>query len=209
MDNKKWILGLTGGVGCGKSTVLDWIEKEYDALVIQADVVAHELMTPGQVNYQNIVGAFGDGILAPDGQIDRSKLGALTFSDEADRLLLNSLTHPAVKDEIRSRISSSGRNFIVVEAALLLDDHYEEICDEIWYIWADTETRIMRLHCSRGYTREKSLSIMQGQLSDAEMRERCDAVIDNSRDFTMTCRQLSGLLESRFPELMTRRNSIE
>ena len=156
---KHWILGITGGVGCGKSAVLNILEKEYGAYVIQADLVAHELMEPGQTSYLAIVEHFGCEILTEDGHIDRKALGAIVFADEEKLSLLNSLTHPAVKEEIKRRIqmhlfevvdrelveqmsafdghhpivrSKDNCVLIVIEAALLLEDHYDEICDEIW-----------------------------------------------------------------------------
>ena len=196
---EKWILGITGGVGCGKSAVLDILEKEYGAYVIQADLVAHELMWPGQTSYRAIVEAFGQEILAEDGTIDRKALGAIVFADEEKLQLLNSLTHPAVKEEIRRRIADSGNPFIVIEAALLLEDHYDEICHEIWYVYADREVRFQRLSASRGYSREKSQSMMDNQMSEEELRRRCQAVIDNSNTMAETKTQLYRTLQERSP----------
>lgn len=196
---EKWILGITGGVGCGKSAVLAILNQEYGACVIQADLVAHELMEPGQESYRDIVAAFGTGILASDGRIDRKVLGSLVFGDDKKRQTLNSLTHPAVKREIRRRIADSKNPFVVIEAALLLEDHYNEICDEIWYIYAEREVRFARLTQSRGYTREKSQSMMDSQMSETELRERCQAVVDNSGSLTETGYQLKALLKSRGP----------
>ena len=201
---KHWILGITGGVGCGKSAVLGILEKEYGAYVIQADIVAHELMEPGQASYQAIVEHFGQEILLEDGHIDRKALGAIVFSDEKKLAILNSLTHPAVKEEIRRRITerlniSAEHAFIVIEAALLLEDHYDEICNEIWYIYADREVRFDRLAASRGYTREKSQSMMDNQMSEDELRRRCQAVIDNSGTLEETKVALKTALKERSP----------
>lgn len=194
---KKWILGITGGVGCGKSAVLEILENEYGAYVIQADHVAHELMEPGQESYNRITEAFGREILTVDGQIDRKALGRIVFGCEEKRLLLNSLTHPAVKREICRRIDQTANPFVVIEAALLLEDHYDAICDEIWYIYADREIRFSRLASSRGYTREKSQAMMDSQMSEEELRRRCQAVVDNSGTLAETARQLSLLLHKR------------
>ena len=196
---KSWILGITGGVGCGKSTVLDMLEKEYGAYVIQADIVAHELMQPGQTSYKAIVEHFGQEILDSDGRIDRKALGAIVFADAEKLTLLNSLTHPAVKEEIRRRIITSQNRFLVIEAALLLEDHYDEICDEIWYVYADKEVRFERLSASRGYSREKSQSMMDNQMSEEELRRRCQAVIDNSGTLEDTKNALGALLNARSP----------
>ena len=196
---KHWILGITGGVGCGKSTVLDILEKDYGAYVIQADIVAHELMQPGQTSYKAIVEHFGQEILDTDGYIDRKALGSIVFADEEKLALLNSLTHPAVKEEIRRRIIKSQNRFLVIEAALLLEDHYDEICDEIWYVYADKEVRFERLAASRGYSREKSQSMMDNQMSEEELRRRCQAVIDNSGTLEDTKNDLEALLKARSP----------
>lgn len=196
---KPWILGITGGVGCGKSTVLDMLEKEYGAYVIQADLVAHELMEPGQTSYQAIVKHFGQAILEKDSHIDRKALGAIVFADEEKLELLNSLTHPAVKQEIRNRIKENPDKFVVIEAALLLEDHYDEICDEIWYVYADREVRFERLAASRGYSREKSQAMMDNQMSEEELRRRCQAVIDNSGTLEDTKNTLDALLKERSP----------
>lgn len=215
-DMKHCILGITGGVGSGKSTVLDILEKDYGAYVIQADRVAHELMEPGQASYQAIVEHFGQEILTEDGHIDRKALGTIVFADQEKLTLLNSLTHPAVKTEICRRILEqftkavlrerteqlsvtdvSNSVFIVIEAALLLEDHYDQICDEIWYVFADREVRFQRLAESRGYSREKSQSMMEKQMSDEELRLRCQAVIDNSSTLEETKAMLAGILQER------------
>ena len=226
---KRWILGITGGVGCGKSAVLDILEKEYGAYVIQADLVAHELMEPGQTSYKSIVEHFGQEILLENGHIDRKALGTIVFSDNEKLALLNSLTHPAVKEEIRRRITerlfgavdhelmeemlafektvtSESKSleqtvFIVIEAALLLEDHYDEICDEIWYVYAEKEVRFERLAASRGYSREKSRAMMDNQMSEEELRRRCQAVIDNSGTLEDTKIALDALLKARSPLL--------
>ena len=218
---KHCILGITGGVGCGKSTVLNILQKDHGAYIIQADLVAHQLMEPGQASYCAIVEHFGKEILSADGQIDRKALGAIVFSDEEKLTLLNSLTHPAVKEEICRRIieqftqaleceradlmSDSNTNsdrsestlFIVIEAALLLEDHYDEICDEIWCVCADREVRFQRLADSRGYSREKSQSMMDNQMSDDELRCRCQIMIDNSGTLEETKRALNAALQER------------
>lgn len=194
----RWILGLTGGVGCGKSAILDILEQDYDALVIQADRVAHELTEPGQECWQRITDAFGREILDGDGRIDRPALGKLVFGDKEKRQQLNRLTHPAVKEEIRRRIAESRKPFIVIEAALLLEDHYESICDEIWYIYADRETRFKRLFESRGYSRERTQAVMDSQMGEEELRKRCRETIDNSRTLAETKIQLEKrLLDKR------------
>lgn len=178
------VLGITGGVGAGKSTVLDYLNRRYHARIIQADLVAHYLMEPGQVVYYKVVEAFGSGILRGDQTIDRQKLGKVVFEDQKKLEKLNSLVHPAVKEYISSEIEKERKAgqvpFVAVEAALLIEDHYETICDELWYIFAEEDVRRKRLLASRSYSYQKSDSIMKNQLPDDIFRESCQFVIDNS-----------------------------
>lgn len=195
---KPWILGITGGVGCGKSTVLELLQQDYHAEVIQADLVARELMEPGQAIFRQVVGHFGQEILE-NGQINRPKLASVIFQDEEKRKLLNHLTHPSVKQEILRRITSSQSTFFVVEAALLLEDRYDLICDEIWYIYAEESVRIERLMASRGYTKKRCQDMIASQKPESEFRAACQETIDNSDSLEATQQQLRSLLAARFP----------
>lgn len=181
------VLGITGGVGAGKSTILDYLEKKYSVRVIQLDQAAHLLMEPGQPCYEKIVERFGRKILAPDETIDRKLLYQETFPDRQKVEELNEIVHPLVKEYVREQIrietEADRIPFLVIEAALLLEDHYEEICDTIWYVYVDPEVRISRLEQSRGYTPEKTTQILKNQKSDEEFRLYCQFVIDNSSDF--------------------------
>ena len=192
---KKYVLGITGGVGSGKSTVLEILEQNYGATIIQADLVAKELMEPERESYLAIVREFGEEILAADGSIDRQKLAAVVFSDEKKRLLLNSLTHPLVEQEMDRRIRES-EGLIVLEAALPKEAAFKRLCDSVWYIHVPEEIRIERLMASRGYTREKCLQIMASQLPEQEFRALADEVIENGRTKEKTEEQIAKLLKT-------------
>ena len=129
------VIGVTGGVGSGKSVILSILEKEYGAQTILADLVAHDLMEPGAKSYMEIVETFGDSILQEDGAIDRQKLGSIVFADEKKLEQLNGITHPNVKEEIKRRIAKIRKkgeaSMIVLEAALLIESGYEDIYDEL------------------------------------------------------------------------------
>lgn len=178
------VLGITGGVGSGKSTILAYLNDAYRAYVIELDKVAHELMEKGETGYRGIVERFGTDILAQDGGIDHARLYQKAFADRQGVEELNRIIHPLVKKEVCRRIGLIQKQedvpFIVLEAALLLEDHYEQICDEIWYIHVDEAVRSERLKESRGYTEEKIRSILKNQKSDKEFREACQFVVDNS-----------------------------
>ena len=181
------VLGITGGIGAGKSTVLSYLERQYQARVIQADETAKRLQRSGQPCFREIVEEFGREAVGEDGELDRERLSNIVFSDPEKLKRLNELVHPAVKEEIQKEIrleSEKGEApFVVLEAALLLEDHYETVCDEIWYVYADEKTREERLKRSRGYTKEKIRRVMESQLTDRQYREKCNFVIDNSSEF--------------------------
>lgn len=191
------VIGVTGGVGSGKSVVLSILEKDYHAETILADLVAHDLMQPGGKSYEDIVEAFGDGILNDDGTIDRVKLGNIVFHDAEKLQKLNAITHPNVKEEIKNRIQKirehGTASMILLEAALLIESGYEDVYDELWYIYVDRETRYRRLQEGRGYTREKTDSIMQKQLTEEQFRKYADVVIDNSYSIEETKQQIRNI----------------
>lgn len=202
-NNRKAILpviGITGGVGSGKSVVLSMLEKDFGAAVIQADLVARELMELGQSCYLRAVESFGEAILAGDGAIDRKALAALVFDNPPLLEKLNNLTHPEVKKEIIQRIEhireQGQASCIALEAALLIEDGYQTMLDSLWYIYADHATRLRRLSENRGYSREKSLSIMKNQLDEQEFRRQCDVVIDNSRGLDELHEQLEKNIQN-------------
>lgn len=198
--NKK-VIGITGGIGCGKSVVMDLLQQEYGAAVLLADTVGHELMEPGKINYEGILSKFGKEILNEDGQIDRKKLGACVFSDDSKLELLNQITHQNIIEEIKQRIQLGINDpkipFVCLESAILLTTDLEKLCDEIWYIYAREEVRIQRLIAGRGYTKEYCKSVMEKQTPEAFYRERADVILDNSGNVDETKQKLAQLLCTR------------
>ena len=208
-DDNVTIIGVTGGVGSGKSAVMDILEKDFGARIILADLVSHELMEPGMTGYNAVVAAFGPGILCSGQEnkreIDRQKLGEIVFSDPEKLEILNRIAHGGVAEEIRHRISTfisqrpsqETELIIAVEAALLIGSELEPELDSLWYIYADKEERIKRLRDSRGYSREYAESILSRQMSDRDFRDRCDVVIDNSGDLSDTRKQIDEILNKK------------
>lgn len=179
------IIGITGGIGSGKSVVLKILRDEYEAYIIEADSLAHRLMEPDEIIYKKVVEEFGDNILAEDKTIDRGKLGSLVFNNDDMLKKLNSIVHPAVKEDIIRRIEEQrklGTELFVIEAALLIQDGYKSICDELWYIHCDKELRIKRLMDFRGYTRQRAEAVMASQEPEEYFRANCDRVLDNQGD---------------------------
>ena len=192
------VIGITGGVGAGKSAILQYLKEKHGARVIEADKVGHLLMEPNGACYDKIVEIFGSGILNEDQTIHRGKLGKIVFADSELLGTLNKIIHPEVKSYIISEISKeragNHRKLFVVEAALLIEDHYDVICDELWYIHTDEAVRSARLKESRGYDDKKIADIMANQKSPDEFRAACQAVIDNSGDLINTYEQIDRQL---------------
>ncbi|MBE5957975.1 MAG: dephospho-CoA kinase [Lachnospiraceae bacterium] len=192
------IIGITGGVGCGKSTVLNYFKDKYKAYIIEADKVAYDLSLPGNPGYDSILRFFPEVKLMDNGFIDRKHLASIVFNDESKLKLLNSIIHPLVKEKITELIIENRENrYIIIEAALLIEDGYDNICDEIWYIYCDLETRIERLNKSRNYSREKSLEIINNQMSEEDYKKHTDYIIDNSFDQESTHNKIDELLSKR------------
>ena len=187
------IIGVTGGVGAGKSTVLNYLEKRYGAKLILADLVGHEVMEPGHEAYEQVVKAFGQEIVSEDNTIDRKTLGAIVFADEKKRMILNRIIHPAVRQEILRRLEEaelSHLSYVVVEAALFLEENYDAFCDETWYIYTDEKIRRQRLKESRGYSDERIDQIFRSQKTHEEFQKRCLFMIDNNGSEEETFRQI-------------------
>ncbi len=195
------IIGITGGIGSGKSTLLNLLRDKYQAYIVEADRVAHDLMEPGQAAYEKIKAVFPETVFHADETVNRVALGQMVFQD-TDRLKqLNEIVHPAVKAWIRNEIEqqkqSGSCQLFVIEAALLIEDGYTAICDEIWYVYVEESIRIKRLMENRGYTEEKCRAVMKNQSDEAYYRQNTSAWIDNSSSFEDTEKQVDGLLKSQ------------
>ncbi|MDO4556779.1 MAG: dephospho-CoA kinase, partial [Lachnospiraceae bacterium] len=190
---ERTVIGITGGIGSGKSVVMDYLCNEYGAVVFLTDQIAHDLMVPGKSNYNGIVEAFGETILKEDKTIDRKKLGAIVFDNQEKLSLLNQITHPGVLRETSRRIENAkqaGCTLICLESALLFDTKLYEMCNQTWYIYADQEVRIKRLIEGRGYTREYCEEVMKKQPAENRYKEKADVVIDNSGSIFETSLQI-------------------
>lgn len=204
------VIELIGGVGAGKSRILQILSDEYGAVRVEADRVAAGLERKGLAGYRRLVGALGDGILGSDGELDRRKLAEMIFSDHNLLKLVNGIIHPlvweeihrlaedfrretaaaaerpagdvtSVGDESRGGEGTSVPPLLVVETAIP-DEKPGDIYDEVWYVYTLRETRIQRLMEGRGYSRGKCLSIMENQHTEETYRAMADRVIDNNGD---------------------------
>ena len=193
------LIGITGGVGAGKTEVLKYIREHFRCEIYLADQVAHEVQAPGQPFYEAIVALLGPEIVKEDGSIDRAVMASRIFGNPELLQQVNGLVHPAVRSYIEARIGEARRKqeveLFFIEAALLIEAGYKEIVDELWYVYADAETRRSRLTANRGYTAERIEGIMSKQLSEEAFRASCDFVIDNSGTLEESARQIDRTLE--------------
>lgn len=178
-------VGITGGVGAGKSAILSHLSGHYNCRVMLADEIAHLLMEPGTDCYDKLRQLFeDDDIFQEDGQIDRPKMASVLFSDGEKRAALNNIVHPAVKEYVQKQFKLEKEkgtlDLLVLEAALLIEEHYDEICDELWYIYTSEENRRIRLRANRGYSDEKIDNILKSQLPEGVFRGACTEEIDNN-----------------------------
>ena len=188
------VLGLTGGVGAGKSRILELFSKDYGAQVIQADLVARKLEDPGQPGLTGLVSLFGTGILQKDGTLDRKGFADRIFGNPEALKRVNALIHPLTWNEIKRQIRESSAELIVVEAALF-DERSREVCQYLLYVDTQDEIRIQRLMENRGYSREKCLDIMKNQADRNDFLKLADFVIDNSGSLEESRLQIRRILK--------------
>jgi dephospho-CoA kinase len=195
------VIGLTGGIGSGKSTVAA-ILAELGAVVIDADKIGHEIYLPGTEGFERVVAEFGADVVAADGTIDRRRLGARVFAEPAALVRLNALVHPLIGDEIRRRIQAAlaaGETTarpIVIEAAIMLEAGWR-FFDRIWVVVVSREVAIARVTASRGLSRVEVEQRIDAQMSNEERRRIADAVIDNDG----TPAELRAKVEAAWHEL--------
>lgn len=178
------LIGITGGVGAGKSTILEYIKAHYRCRVYLADQVAHAVKEPGQPCYEALVELLGREVLEENGQIHKGRMAERIFRDENLLEQVNALVHPAVRayllEKIREAREEGWAELFFIEAALLIECGYRDIVDEMWYVHAGEDLRSGRLRESRGYSPEKIGQIMGSQLTEKGFRAGSDFVIDNS-----------------------------
>lgn len=180
-----YVIGVTGGIGCGKSHVCKYVSESYDAELLICDDIANEICEPGGRVYETLKAELPAECYNEDGTRNRKVLGDLAFKNPELLLLLNRIIHPAVKDEVKERIKAAkekGKRLAVIEAALLIEAGYRDVCDEYWYVYTKKEFRIERLLASRPLSVEKIEDIISKQLSEEEFTKACDYVVDNNSD---------------------------
>lgn len=191
-------IGITGGVGAGKSEVLAYIRKKYPCEIYLADQVAHEVEKSGTECFRKLTALLGEDVLGEDGELHKGRMAEKIFASQELLERVNDIVHPAVKRYLLEKLETAKRegkvSLFFVEAALLIECGYGDLVDEMWYVYAREEVRRSRLSQSRGYSEEKTERIMRAQLTDELFRAGSDFVIDNSDGLENTYRQIDERL---------------
>lgn len=185
-------VGLTGSIAVGKSFVVS-VFKELGCVVFDADQIAHQCMEPGRPAYKDLVEEFGAGILSESGAIDRARLGAIVFQDEARRRRLNEIVHPRVKEEqdrlLQEAAAADPDGIAIVDAALIIESGGYKRFDKLVVVFCDPEIQVERLMARNKIEREDAERRIRAQMSSDEKRRYADFEIDTSGGFEDTRRR--------------------
>jgi dephospho-CoA kinase len=185
-----FVIGLTGGIGTGKSTVAEFL-REQGVPILSADLVGHEVYLPGRPGYHDILREWPE-VRADDGTIDRKRLGAIVFADPKELAKLNSITHPRMKGMMREKLAElekTGAAVAVLEAALLLEAQWDDLANEIWVTDTPPEIAAKRVAERSGLEEAQVMERIRSQMSREKRKERAVKVIDTSGDMDSTRRQ--------------------
>ncbi len=199
-QNKTLVIGVTGGIGSGKSTVSSFLE-ELGVPIIDADDISRNLLKPGEKALAEVVAAFGSELIDNDGLLDRKALGEIVFSDSNKLEVLNAIVHKYVAEEIDNRIKcyeAQGFLRIVVDAPLPIEHGFLDLCDIVWTVHADEEIRIQRIMKRSGMTREEAIARINSQITERQYLEIATTVIYNNE----TIEHLKHEVELQFNNLI-------
>lgn len=191
----KTVIGMTGGVGSGKSLILQLFRERYGACVLEADQVCKRLIEPDGSAFAAVVELLGERILDAEGRIDKAAMAALIFEDPAKRQAVNGILHPATFKAVLRLSEEARESLIVYESAIPREARFAELCDRILYVYAPRKMRAGRLAASRGYSAEKIRLIMKSQPTEKEYRALSDAVLPNTASPAETAEKLERLLK--------------
>ena len=194
------VLGLTGGIACGKSTISAAL-REMGAVIVDGDVLSRELTAPGGPALPAIREHVGEGVFLPDGTLNRRALGAVIFSSDAARLRLDAIMQPLLRRMILDRIEAArldGAAICVLDMPLLYEAGLDSLCDRVWCAWLPRETQIERLMARVGFTREEAKARLRSQLPADEKAARADVVIDTSGTIQYTRDRLPSLFDEEW-----------
>jgi dephospho-CoA kinase len=194
------VIGLTGGIGSGKSTVAGYL-KELGARVFDADKIGHEVMLPRTPGWSKLVSTFGESILNSNEEINRTRLGKLVFGNPEAIARLDHIMHPIIMDMVKDKLEQArheGVKVAVIEAAMLIEADWRPLVDEIWVTVAQQATRVKRLKTRNDYSENDALVRIRSQMSDSERVKHADVVIDTDCNLTELKSEIRRLWDLRF-----------
>ncbi|HHX61911.1 MAG TPA: dephospho-CoA kinase [Epulopiscium sp.] len=199
------IIGIVGGMGSGKSTVVGLLSELANTYIINADDIGHEILKKGSPGYIPAIEAFGDQILGTDGEINRRVLGEIVFSDPKALQKLNNISHPliykAVKEQIETALEKGSNDYIIVDAALLIEIGLIELVDQVWGVYVPVETQIQRVMVRNGLSKEEAIKRISTQLPWSKIKKRITIQINNTSTTEHTKEQIRYLLEQNLKGL--------
>ncbi|MCG9708589.1 MULTISPECIES: dephospho-CoA kinase [unclassified Pseudoalteromonas] len=175
-----WVLGLTGGIGSGKSAVSAMFE-ELGIQVVDADIVAREVVEPGSIGLKKITEHFGNEILTSEGTLDRAKLRTIIFADESEKQWLNSLLHPLIRESMITQLKQATSQYVILVAPLLFENGLEKYCDHTLLIDVPVEVQITRTTARDNVSTELAKQIIASQMSRADKQKKATDILDNNR----------------------------
>ncbi|GFR38064.1 dephospho-CoA kinase [Insulibacter thermoxylanivorax] len=194
------IIGLTGGIASGKSTVSRMLE-ERGAIIVDADRISREIVMPGSPVLQTIAEEFGADLIREDGTLDRKLLGAMIFADEHKRLRLNKIMHPPIRAEMQRRISEfesrHPERLIVADIPLLYESNLQHMFPEVMVVYVPMSLQLERLMKRDGLTEKEAMARIRAQMPIEDKRRLADIVIDNSQDLEATAEQLDQFMKRK------------
>lgn len=200
--NKPYIIGVTGGIGCGKTEAAAFLES-LGAARVDADAISRSLTAPGGEALPAIRERFSDGVFAPDGTLNRAALAAIVFQAQPERRALEGILHPLIQKNAWHQIEAAGERgekIVILDVPLLFETGMDVLCDETWSMTADPETQLSRV-MERGLTREQAQARIDSQMSTDERNGRATRVIRTDRSMDRTRAELSGLYQQALRRL--------
>jgi len=192
LKSNKFIVGVTGGISCGKSTVAKMLLTR-NSLLIDADALGHTLLVPGERIYKKIIKVFGGQILKPNGTIDRAQLGKITFASKVNLNKLNAIMHPELIRQIKYQIAASHKKNIILDAALIIEAGLIKLVNKLVVVTATKKQQFLRSQKRLGLTKSLVAAIMQFQISQKAKMRFADFIIDNSQAVAKTQKQVTKI----------------
>ena len=199
------VIGIVGGIGTGKSTVVQLLRELTNAYVINADHIGHLILKKGEAGYTPVLEAFGDGITGEDGEINRQELGKIVFSDPNKLKELNKISHPLIYNKAKEEINYASKkekyDYIIIDAALLIEIGLIELVDEVWGVYTSPCTQIKRIMLRNGVSEEEAKKRISSQLPWSEIKKVTHVEINNDTTIKSTKEQIEKLIKQKLKGL--------